>query len=439
MLKFRRGVVGLFVSAMCAAGPALAQEAEPAKPQTPPDAADGAIVPEADPAVMAEVNVTMRAMEAAMVAADTKAFLDLVIQTDSEFLHEQTYFAKDLAKKKPETVALTLEQPVVGDGAVEGKLTWAWTMAAEGSKPRKVSFRAKFVQVSDQWRYAGETWERHEAPGVIVYHDPGLGELAERTVTAFTAVRAKVEEGFELTDAALPKRTQKIKMYGSMRHLQQSICLSYTDGLGGWNEPNESIKLLANKSTTVDALKSLLAHEYGHVATFELGPKSNEMPWWVLEGVAELSAEVVANGGSPDRTVLRWAKTDKLVDFPLLADFDNCKPEHMGHVYTQGHGMMNYISQRWGRSGRNAWMRAMSSGRSIDDASRQVFQMDFAQLDREWRESLEKENARRDAEKAAKDSANGEAGDAPKDESGKDRPKPSDSGAAGAPPTPKQD
>jgi len=348
----------------------------------------------ADPDLQPAVQRTLDGMSKAAVAGDTEGFLKLVDTSDREFLNEQKYFAKDLARKPAAAVSATVGEVKLEGAEARGPVVWTWTMPGEGKKERTVKFDGRFVEYGGDWLYAGEVWDTHEAPGVIVYHPGGMDELASRTVRAFEAVRERVEEGFGLTGAELPNRTQKIKLYGSMRHLQQSICLAYEDGLSGWNEPGESIKLLAGRNSEVEGLKSLLAHEYGHVATFELGPKSNEMPWWILEGVAELSAEFAANGRGADRTVARWAKQGKLVAWEDLADFHTVKPKDQGHVYSQGHHMVAYISGRWGRVKRNDWMRAMGAGKTLDQATTDVLDMPFAQLNDEWRASLPAEEAK---------------------------------------------
>ncbi len=345
----------------------------------------------ADPAAKAGVEATLRAMEAACLAGDADAFMALIDRADDEFVHEQAYFARDLAKKKPAAITLS-----VGDLRVEGDeaitpMTWTWSMPE--ARERTVSFEARFVARDGRWLYAGETWERHEGQGVIVLHDPGLGELAARTVEAFLAVRADVEKIFghdrgTLPGHELPAHTQKIKLYGSMRHLQQSICLSYVDGLAGWNEPKESVKLLASRRSGLNELKSLLAHEYGHVATFIMGPTSTDMPWWALEGAAEYASRVVMNAPGPNARVERWARRGELAPWNDIANFESYERRFAGHVYTQGHHMIQFITTRSGDDARNQWLRAMSNGNSVDDATRAVLGVSFAELDAEWRATL---------------------------------------------------
>ena len=353
------------------------------------------------------VEDTLRGMEAAALAADADAYLEHVATGDREFLNEQKYFAKDMAKKPPQAIALTLDEETfkLGDGSAIGKVTWRWNMPEK--KEREVSFEAQFVEESGGWRYAGEHWELIETPGSRVCFDPGLEEKARAAASAFAAIRGHVEEEFELTRAALPKKTQKIKLYGSMKRLQASICLAYEDGLSGWNEPGEPIKILVGRRSDEAAFKGLLAHEYGHVATFELGPKSNDAPWWVLEGVAELMTDFLSEG-SADRArkrVEKWAAEGKLAPWEQISDFENTPGKYAGHVYTQGHQFLLYLTERFERSGRNRWLTAMAQGESIDEATRKACGKPFEEFAKEWRAALPAETPREEpTEGSPKDS-----------------------------------
>lgn len=367
-----------------------------------------------DEALAAELRPVLDAMAAAALAADAKAYLPHISKADPEYMAEQVYFANDFAKKPPAELAFELAEVRPGDGGdAFAKLTMRWRMpaidplrdpeaakaaAAAGGKPemkpeRNVSYPVRFVREDNTWKYAGEVWKEHRAPGVIVMYDDGLDVLAERAVEAFNAVRAHVEEGFEHTGTPFASHTQKIKIYGRMRHLQASICLSYEDGLGGWNEPGEAMKLLANRRSTVESLKILLAHEYGHCCTFIFGPETNSMPWWVLEGVAELASEKYAGREKTLRQVERWAKRGEIAPWDGMANFDTFDKRWYGHVYAQGHHFVIFVSDKYRRSGRNKWLRAMANGKTLDEATREVFGLSFEELDQQWRATLPKVEA----------------------------------------------
>lgn len=353
----------------------------------------------AGPIDSAAIEPTLVKMEAAAVAGDRDAWLASIAPGDAEWTQEQTYFANDLKKKPAEKLDLTLAELRDVEGAAIGDLTFTWNMP--GEPERSVSFEAKFVQHHGQWLYAGETWAQRDATGVIVLHEPGLDDMAGKVVEAFSNIRPKVDTFFEHDGTPFTSRVQKIKVYRSMRHLQQSICLAYKDGLAGWNEPGESIKLLASPRSSVKGLEVLLAHEYGHVATFASGPLANDtMPWWVLEGAAELAAAGCAGGPQPDRRVARWAKDGNLATWPDLANFETIEQKWYGHVYTQGHSMLKYIETRWEKKGRNQWLRAMGAGKKLDEATRDTFGMTFDELDKAWRATLPEKEEKKEEPKA---------------------------------------
>jgi uncharacterized protein YjaZ len=347
------------------------------------------------------ITGVLDAMEEACRKADAPAYLTHIYEGDSEFFYEQKYFANDMSKKPAQEIEITFEDLTLRDDVAEAKLTWTWKMVGEKKKEREVTFDGRFINdgTNDKpkWLYAGEVWQRKVAPGAVVMYDEGLEESGDDALKGFALVREHVERGFNLTDKELPKRTQKIKLYGSMTHLQLSICLSYENGLSGWNEPNEPIKLLVRKGGRSGSLRNVIAHEYGHVATFELGPSSNLMPWWILEGVADLASEKYSGKGG--QFIERQAKAGKLAPWEELADFETVKPEWQMYVYQQGHHMLGYISDRWGRDQRVAWLTSMAQGKKLDEATREVLGLSFDQLDKEWRASLPAAEPKPEAEK----------------------------------------
>ena len=347
-----------------------------------------------DPAaVRVQLEELLRQINGAVGAADQQGYLSHVSRADSCFAKEQENWAKDLGRHAPESfeVALTDADITCTDSAAEGRLKWTWRMP--GGRDRSINFVGVFVRGESGWLYAGEKWHVLEGDHCRVSYADGLEDAAKIVVDVLPDIRAHVHEGFQLeADKHLTERVQQVKLYSSMRHLQHSIYLSYSDSLGGWNEPEEAVKVLSRANASKSSLRVLLAHEYGHVATFELGPKATEMPWWILEGVAELSAEAYSRDEQfNDRTVRHWAANDGLVDWDKLADFHGEATQHMANVYAQGHHMVSYVSGRFGREGRNRWMREMAQGATLDDATMKELGLSFAALDKAWRESLKAE------------------------------------------------
>lgn len=345
----------------------------------------------------AAIRAALDQMEKAVLAADQQAYLTRIAQDDQIFATEQKNWAKDLALHVPAEFSMSIpdDEGDFTDTEAHVQLTIRWQMGADmgdnaPTGKRKATYPALFRKEGDAWLFRGEDWLILEAPGVdgsggaSVKYPKGFDAMAKGIVKILPGIRAHVDEGFGIKIT----RVQEVKIYRSMRHLQESIYLSYTDPLGGWNEPGESIKILAGAGEG-DDLSTVLAHEYGHVCTFEFGPKTSGVPWWVLEGVAELSAEHYANSAdSVDHLCRTWARSGSLAPWEDMADFRKTEKKWMTHVYKQGQHMLGYISEKWGRAGRNSWLRLMANGKTIDEATREVMGTPFADLDTRWRASL---------------------------------------------------
>lgn len=376
-MKRLLAVVGVFGLWVC--GGVFAQEA-------PPDQATGATSHSTvGPDRGADLRPVLDAMTAAVLAADQQKYLACVDLADAVFAQEQKNWAKDLERVKPEEFSIAVKDAVAdGEGRINATLTYEWKIGGKQPFGRSLAFPAVFLKNgAGDWRYAGERWNEKKSEGVRVLYADGLEEIANRVAELLPEVRKHVHEGFGVVVA----REQTVKLYNSMRLLQESIYLSYADPLSGWNEPGEAIKLLTGRRSGPGELKMLLAHEYGHVVTFEMGDKASGAPWWVLEGAAELAAEKYSGRGF-ERMVKRWAAQDRLVPWERMADFHNARDEDTVFVYNQGHHMLAYVSERFGRDGRNRWLVLMAKGASIDDATREALSLSFAELDQQWRRSL---------------------------------------------------
>ncbi len=367
----------------------------------------GVIAPRAAFADQAKVRAVLDEMEQAALAGDKAAYLKHVAADDPIFHKEQVNWAADFDHHKPVAFSLTIKDDAGAftEAVAKFEMTTHWIMGEDvpGAPDRKVTFPVVFKKAGESWVYHGEDWQVLEARAVGTLPVDGAGaaimsagsrvkffagseEHAQTIIDVLPEVRRRVDKGFGISI----DRMQEVKVYKSMRHLQHSIYLSYVDPLGGWNEPHESIKILAGQARGTEAAQKLLAHEYGHVCTFEYGEKASGMPWWVLEGAAELATEEFdpEAGKRVDRIVRGWAKRDRLAPWFDMADFRKTDRKWMGNVYTQGHHMLGYISEVHGREARMHWLRAMAGGKTIDEASIEVLKMPFEELDQKWRASV---------------------------------------------------
>lgn len=395
----------------------------------------------------AAIEAVMRKMEAATIAADAKAYMALVDPSDAVFFKEQSNLAKEWAKNKVESCTLTIvdakapEAPAatlpsvepgnakpaeaappaepatkdddVGPGVVdpvfeesraEFRMQMTWKLPA-WKRERTLTMPVVFVRDTKaagggSWLFAGEKWDAVIAPatetynGVRVLYEPGnsrLKKVADQVITVMPEIRTSVDNHFKLK---VPGQVT-VKLYQSMRHLQASIWLSYTDGLGGWNEPGEAIKILPSTTSNIDRLKGLLAHEYGHCATFTMGPHATDAAWWALEGAAELASAPFKPGAAKrrDGRVRSWLKSgnlaewEKISPFPLPKEDERFQPQ----VYTQGEHVLAFMATRYGDEARITFMRRLCEGKSTDESSRDALGLPWADVDAAWRLSIQQQ------------------------------------------------
>lgn len=431
MRTAKRATAGLILSGgwlVVFGGVAAGQMANdaPATREVPP-LAGAAALEGALAAWLTEAQAVAASMQAAIHAGDAAAYLKHVVPAggalgDTCFRQEQVGLAGDFAKRPVPDFAWTLEagEVTIREQGITPRDLWptpaavntptrlelrasmSWTPAG-ASKPRNLVLPVAFVRADAgaAWLYAGERWQRHvrdaEAStgfaGALVRFAAGdkvLAKEASLIAAQLPRVRREVDEHFGVR----VKGVQEVKLYRSKAHLQGSVWLNYTDSLGGWNEPGESIKILVTDSTARRIL-GIVAHEYGHVASFELGPKATGAPWWALEGCAELASEGFRTDAKAkrDARVAGWLKRGELAPWADITPFP-LKPEHArfnAHVYTQGEHLLAFVRDRFGADGYRALLVAMCQGESVEAASEKGLGKPWLEVDALWRAEIQRQ------------------------------------------------
>lgn len=363
----------------------------------------------------AELVQVVAEMSRAVLAGDRAGYLAHVDTRDPVFLAEQEHWADDLSRHVPLEFDLgMMGDPVVNADAATVPLRMRYRMGAGHAATetgKTATWPARFAKVDTdgegpapaRWLYAGEEWQelwgRFDLPGeapagpgegrFVVRFLAGAEKAAQDIVSVFPDAKRHVDEGMEVTI----RGEVQIKLYSSMEHLKAWVYLSMPDEvLGGWNEPGESIKFMSNYTNGPERWLGAFAHEYGHYATWTYGPRIKSAPWWMVEGVAELGAErFVKDRDRIDTMMRRLHAQGKLCEWDEIADYDKAAQPVKRMAYFQGHHLMGYVSERWGRKGRNDWIRAVANGATLDEATTRVLGLTFAALDAQWRTSLASE------------------------------------------------
>jgi hypothetical protein len=349
------------------------------------------------------------------MGADKAAYLRHVDERDPEFAMEQRHWADDLDRHTPLAFEISIidqpetdaDDPLIGADRATMTLRMKYAMPtghAKGERGKRAIWPGVFAKLDPdgpgpepvRWVYAGEEWIEERA----AYGDAALGtagtfsvkylrgseRVAAQVIEAFPSAKAHADDFFKINVT----RHIQIKLYQDMEHLKAWVYLSMPDEyLGGWNEPGESIKFMASYTTGVSKWRGAFAHEYGHVATWELGPAAKNMPWWMMEGIAELAAEpFTKNGESIHRMMLRLADKGTLCPWPDISDYDKAEQRVKRLAYNQGQHLMAYVTERWGAERRNRWLRDVANGTTLEEATNGALGVIFTELDASWRRSL---------------------------------------------------
>ncbi len=343
------------------------------------------------------VHQVIDAMEAAILKADIGAYMALVDPTDPFFATEQRAWITDLQTHPVDDVEIIIAWnqsiSLESEGLAIAPIEISWHVPGE-ELDRHFAYEALFKPIGSpdgQWVFAGRAWEIEDTqtPGVRVYADAVHEDLAYLASDRIEHIRDTIAENMGFDYSHTEPKEVVVKVYPDMSSLQASIYLSYTDPLSGWNEPDESIKILGKENFAPDRLDSLLAHEIGHAISFEFGEELINAPWWALEGIAEVAADLFRDSWeSKNKRIVHMAKNDNLREWKLLADFRGEANNHARHVYIQGWSMINYIDRIHSIDKRNAWFAQLAIGKTLDEASQTELGISFDQLDQNWHQSL---------------------------------------------------
>ncbi|MEU4239373.1 hypothetical protein [Actinoplanes sp. NPDC026619] len=150
-----------------------------------------------------------------------------------------------------------------------------------------------------------------------------------------------------------------------------------TDWAVGYMQPlgeaGADVVINPSKLTTTAALREVIQHEFGHVATIG-GVTSRHEDMWLVEGVAEyIGAQPKRAFDTYNRRSLQ--KPTRLAAHPLR---DGASEKEVAAFYAQGHFAVDCLVTAFGEPRAMEFVRLRLRLRyALDDASRSVFGTDF--------------------------------------------------------------
>jgi hypothetical protein len=336
----------------------------------------------------AEIGFLVESMAANVRIGNRTDYLALVDLIDPGFAREHSRLADEWSGLHPvPDYTLRVEDLEIEGATATGSLTATWTNF-EGDA-RTATWLGSFGRGgsgSSGWRYAGEVWETTDVPHFEIRIAPGLDAELPRVTEDLPAVYDHVTDALDY----VPGAPLVIKLYADGPALAANTLLSLPD-IRGWNEPGEALKLRVDPEDPY--MTPVIAHEMTHFASFDrAGTKRTKMPWWLDEGLASYVArkfDTIQSDSDPAlETVAAWLADGTLVEWDRMAVYETTPMELWRNVYPQGYAMVRFVTQRFGRDSRNAWLAKMATEMDIEAATPAVLGLSFDDLDSAFREWL---------------------------------------------------
>ncbi len=345
-------------------------------------------------AIEFELNRTVARMERAVQTGNLDTYLSFVWPGDPIFLAEHTAWARDWVEHPLAVFEVELFNiRTLSPETAIARMSWRWRQAArtgDGSAGG-TTMSVLFYRQDDRWLFAGEHWTTADAPGFRLYYLTDVvdnSQQAQAMLDYLPEVHAAVTRAFAYT----PQQTAHIKLYESPTVLFNWTRLSQPD-LTSWNAPGQAIKLTLTPIGTAPD-ESVVAREYTRFLLFELaGGVREHFPWWLEEGIADYGGSLFSTLSQRNRTFKRIAalalapetSDERLLRWDELADPDALSADERDLAIRQAFVLVHYITEAHGIEARNAWIRAIAGGQSLDGACRSVLGLSFANLDAAWR------------------------------------------------------
>lgn len=332
--------------------------------------------------VVQQIETLVDQMQQAVLAGDKKTYLAHVDLSDPVFAVEHQRWVDGWSAQPPTSFRLTVEKPEVNGTVAEGNLTMRWS-TRDQPEIMEASFPAEFhLDKEGNWRYAGEAWTTTEVEHFRVHTWPNTQEIDFKLSQDLPKIYAHVTTSLNYQ----PDHVMEIKLYDSEAALIANTLL-HLPHAHGWNEPGESLKLVADPNDTL--LNSGVAHEFTHFIEFEwAGTAHSRFPWWLSEGLAVYVGSHFEPQERIDERLNRVRESalgDNLLDWNSISDFETTPVELWRPLYAQGYAFVRYVTEIYGVDQRNEWLRVMATEMDLEQATQAVLNTSFDQLDAQFR------------------------------------------------------
>ncbi len=257
-----------------------------------------------------------------------------------------------------------------------------------------VLFSASSVLALNKIRTKDMDWHVYETPHFKIYY-----YKSEELIAKLGVVYA--EKAFERATSVLgytPKEKIPLFIYENPVDFgATNITLSYLgEGTGGFTEAYKN-RVVLPASGSLKAFEEVITHEITHAVSFDIlygeGMRSYAtlykdlfLPLWVMEGLAEYSADDFDTRGE---MVLRDAViNDRLVPLNKAEGFSHLEEVYL--AYKEAQSAIDYISLKYGAENIQKILKFYTDDVDTETVFRKIMRKGFAQFEKEWAFYLKK-------------------------------------------------
>lgn len=272
--------------------------------------------------------------------------------------------------------------------------SWEWQMKKTGSIPPGATLRwtwkitdvnGQTTSTPEQSIVYGDTrfdWQIREHPDYEIYWHDQAETLINDLLSGVESRLSRIQ-----LDVAIPKeRKPKVFIYRSSDELKGAVLFEQ-----GWTGaiayPSFNIILTAVSSDSLDWAKGTLPHEITHLLVGEatFGPFGN-LPLWLDEGLAEYAEGEISD--SLQNEFDKAVRERKLISVQSLASAFPVDPTEAYLAYAESASIVSYLVGKYGWDDMHRLLDAFKEGATNDAALLQVYSVDVAGLEAEWKKSI---------------------------------------------------
>jgi hypothetical protein len=174
---------------------------------------------------------------------------------------------------------------------------------------------------------------------------------------------------------------------------KQFIAYSGSDLISGYAIPARNLIVIdySQIRSASFRLEALLKHEMCHLLLHR-HISSDNLPRWLDEGICQWASDGITEVMMDAKgAVLRSAIiSGRLIPMNTLSERFPSQKSAMQLAYAQSKSFFDYISRRFGKSGVLSLLQSLQQNIDVKTAVNENFFISFAQLERQWRNHLEK-------------------------------------------------